>query len=151
MHGKYLIEHVGTPVKRPSQPPDTTGFPFFQQKVQHTVIHVASPEIPDTAPDRMQQVVVYIIHLQILERLPVHSKRIFPAVIGKIGQLGGNEQLLPGVAFQGDAGRFLRPPLNIYRRGVEIVHAVSNGVIHQFVYGILVDKLLLLIPPFLQR
>ena len=43
---------------------------------------------------------------------------------------------------EGNARRFLRQPLTIRRRGVEIVHAVRQRIVHQPVYFFLVHHII---------
>ena len=74
VHGQYFIEHVRCSVKRKSQVPDTPGLAFFHQKINHTVVDVPCPECLDAAiADGVQQIIIDVVHLQVLERFPIHG------------------------------------------------------------------------------
>ena len=116
VHGQHLIENRNRPVKRKSQIADSSRFTLLHQKIEHAVIDISSPEGLNTAiPDRMQQIIIDIIHLQILKRLTIHRNRILTGVIRKIRQLRCNLESIPGMTLQGNPGRFLRPTLYINR------------------------------------
>lgn len=74
VHGQYFIKHVRCSVKRKPQVPDTPGLAFFHQKINHTVVDVPCPECLDAAiADGVQQIIIDVVHLQVLERFPIHG------------------------------------------------------------------------------
>ena len=148
VHRQHLVEDVHRSVERKSQIADTARFPLSEQKVQHPVVDIAGAERVDSAvADRMQQIVVDIVHLQVLEGLPIHGYRVLAGMVGEVRQLGGDQEFFAGMTLQGDPGRFFRPALHVHGRRIEIVHSVSYGIVHQLVDRILVDH----VPPAVGR
>ena len=80
-----------------------------------------------------------MVHLQVLEGLPIHGYRVLAGMVGEVRQLGGDQEFFAGMTLQGDPGRFFRPALHVHGRRIEIVYSVSYGIVHQLVDRILVD------------
>ena len=141
VHRQQVVEDLLRAVERPPEVADPPRLAFAQQEVQHAVVDEAFVEGLDALPaaDRMQQVVVDMVDLQLAERLPVHGQRILTRGIREVGHLRGDEIAVARVAFEGDSGGALREPLQVDGRRVEVVDAVRNGIIHQRVDRLLVD------------
>ena len=90
----------------------------------------------------MQQVVVDMVHLQALERLVVHLCGLFkvPQIVPLVRHLRGHKVLVARVAAQGVAGKHLRAPAHIHRCRIEVVHPVSDGIVHQPVHFLLIVR-----------
>lgn len=73
--------------------------------------------------------------------MPIHGQRRLaaPGRRGEVREFRSDEILLAGVALESDARDALGLPLAVGRGGVEIVHPVRNGEIHQPVHRLLVD------------
>ena len=68
VHGQDLVEDLLRPVEREAQVADAARLTLLHQVVDHPVLDVAGPEGLDApVADRVQQVIVEIIGLQILE------------------------------------------------------------------------------------
>ena len=66
----------------------------------------------------------------------------------EVGQFGGEEELFTRVALQGDTRGALGHTLHICRGCIEVIHAVGNGVVYQFVDGFLVYLIPVSVSPF---
>ena len=89
----------------------------------------------------MKQIVVDIIDAQLLERIAIHGDACLKCLVlgGKIRQFCGNHKFAALVFAQSNAQSLFGESLAVARRCVEIVHAMSNGIIHQAVHLVLVD------------
>ena len=141
VHGQDLVEDLLRPVEREAQVADAARLTLLHQVVDHPVLDVAGTEGLD-APiaDRVQQVIVEIIGLQVLEGVLIHRDGVLAGPVLEIGEFRGDEQFLARMPLQGDPGRLLRPALHINRRRIEIIDTMFNSVIHQTVDRILIDK-----------
>ena len=139
MHGQHLVEDCLGAVERESQVADAAGLALLDKVVEHAVLDVTGPEGLDAAvADGVEQVVVDGIDLQILERLAIHGDGVLAGVVGEVRQLGGHEIFVARVTLEGDTGRLFRPALHVDGGGVEVVHAVGDGIVDQFVDRLLV-------------
>ena len=75
MPGEQIIEYPDISVIGESEVADTSRLAFLQQKVEDAVFHVAVLELLHTAthPYAVQKQIVYIIHLQLFQRIAVHG------------------------------------------------------------------------------
>ena len=97
----------------------------------------------------MEQVVVEVIRPQVLEGVLIHLHAgIVQFLAAKpspveavVGHLRGNVIRVARMAAESDARGFFRQPLTIRWRGVEIVYAVLQRIVHQPVYLFLVHHL----------
>ena len=137
---EHVVEHPDIAVERPAQVTYAPRFAFAEQEIHHAVVEITGPHQrnPRAAADRVEQVVVEIVRLQLFERTAVHGQRIFTRVIRKIRELRRQEIFVAGMTAQCNAGRPFRKSLHIDRRCVEIVYAVSDGIIDQLVHRFLV-------------
>ena len=87
----------------------------------------------------MQQVIVDVVHLQVLQRVVVHLYSEIIVGIGEVRHFGGHKELVARMTLQGDTRRLFRPALHIDRSRVEIVHAMFDGIIHQPVHFFLIN------------
>ena len=89
----------------------------------------------------MQQIVVEIVHLQLLQRIMIHFLGLIrcPVVAIKIGEFRGNEVFAALMAAEGDARTTLRLTLTIHGRRIEIVHAMFDGIVNLLVDHILIE------------
>ena len=89
----------------------------------------------------MQQIVVDVIHLQLLHRVQVHLFRLLkrPEVVVEVGELRGYEILTALVATEGDTRTTLRLTLAIDRGGVEVVQAMLDGIVDLFIDHVLIE------------
>ena len=116
VHGQHFVEDFHRSVERETQVADPAGFTFLDQIIEHAVLDIAGTEGFDTAvSDRVQQIIVDIIGLQVLERLLVHGNGVLARPVLEVRQLRSDEELLTRMALQGNTGRLLRPALHIYR------------------------------------
>ena len=123
---------------------DAPGFTLFEQEIDDAVVHIPVVEhLYSAVTYGVQQVIVDVIGLQVFKRLLVHGDRVFARIVAEVRELGGNVILVSRMPFQGDTRRFLRPSLYVYRGGVEIVYAVCEGMVNQFVYSFLVNHVAL--------
>ena len=90
----------------------------------------------------MQEVVVEIIRLHLLEGLLVHPDGSLPGTVAEVRKLGGDVIAAARMTAQCDACRPFRRALQVCRRGVEVVDAVLEGVVHHLVHGLLVYHVL---------
>ena len=83
----------------------------------------------------MQQIVVDIVHLQAFQRLLVHTLRVVEAPLTTVlvRHLGGNMVFISGIPAQRITRQHLRATAHIHRCRVEVVHTVSDGIVHQLV------------------
>ena len=77
VHRQHFIKDIYCSMERETQITDTSGFTFFNQVIQHSVVDITSTEgFNTTISNRVQQIIINIIGLQVLERLLVHGNRI---------------------------------------------------------------------------
>ena len=137
---QHLVEHRFLPVEREAEVADAASLTLLHQEVHHAVVHVASIELVHTAADGVQQVVVQIVHLQFFHRVVVHLNSLLtaPVVAVEVRQLRGHKVLRALMAAQGDARAAFRLSLTIDGAGVEVVHAVFDGIVHLTIDHLLV-------------
>ena len=141
---QHLIEHRFLPVERETEVADAASLTLLHQEVHHTVVHIASIELVHTAADGVQQVIVQIVHLQLLHRVAVHLNRLLtaPVVAVEVRQLRGHEVLRALVTAQGDARATLRLSLTVDGAGIEVVHAVLDSIVNLTVDHLLVELII---------
>lgn len=141
--GKQTVEDAYIAVVREAEVAYAARLAFGEEKIEHPVPDVAGLELLHAAAHAhaVQQHVVDVIHLQFAERIAIHGQRRLaaPGRRGEVREFRGDEILLAGVALESDARDALGLPLAVGRGGVEIVHPVRNGEIHQPVHRLLVD------------
>ena len=73
--GEQIIEYPDISVIRKTEIADTSRLALLQQKVEDTVVHVAVFKLLHAAthPYAVQKQIVYIIHLQLFQRIAVHG------------------------------------------------------------------------------
>ena len=138
-------------VEREAQVADASCLSLLHQPVQQSVVQIALVQVLHAAAYRVQQQVVNVIRLQILQTVLKHLLTGLQAVLlrTEVGQLGGQEILVPAVAalLQGDTqGGFALAPA-VGWRCVKVVDTVIQGILAQavalfLVYGIAVYILL---------
>ena len=99
----------------------------------------------------MKQIIIQIIRLQFFHRLMVHLDGILTSIVLEIGHLCRNQELFAGITFQGRTGGSFRKPLAIDRRCIEIIHSVSDSIIHQLIHRILVYHISITVRRWFQR
>ena len=105
VHGQHFVEYILRAVERKAQVAYAACFTFFHQEVYHAVFYVAGTESLDAAvANGVEQVVVNVVHLQLLKRTVVHGNGVFACIVGEVGQLGGYKKLLAWMAFERNAG-----------------------------------------------
>ena len=140
VHGEHLVEHVLRAVEGEAQVADASCLALLHEVVYHPVLNVALAEGLDASvPDGMEEVVVDVVDLELLERPSVHGDGVLTGVVGEVGQLGGDEELVPRMPLESESGGTFGPSLYVDGGGVIVVHAVCHGVVNQFVHGVLVD------------
>ena len=82
LQGEHLIKHRLLTMERETEVTDTTSLTLLHQKVHDTVVHITAIELVHTTTDGVQQIVVDIVHLQLLHRVLVHLDGLlsFPIV-----------------------------------------------------------------------
>lgn len=139
---EQMVEHPDIAVIRESEVADAPRPAFLQQEIEDAVLHVAALELLHAAAHAhaVQQQIVYVIHLQLFQRIAVHGDGGFAAPRGRseVGEFGGDEVLVARVTAQGDAGGAFRLAPAVGGRRVEIVHSVGCGIVHQFVHHLLI-------------
>ena len=127
--------------------PYASGFPLFQQIVQQTVVEEAlfQERHAVVRADAVQKIIVDIVCLEFLERLVVHADGGIKQLLSfhgackmLVGHFGGNEIGIARMAAEGDSGSLFRKSPHVGRGGVEIVDAVGQCIVHQFVDRFLV-------------
>ena len=136
------VEGPHVAVIRESQVLDASCLALFQQEVQQAVVQKSSLQrVHAATADAVQQVVVYVVHLQALKRLLVHPLRLVevPLVLPLVRHLRGYEVFVTWETAQRVTRQHLRLAAHIHRCRVEVVHAVFDGVIHQSVHLLLLS------------
>ena len=73
MHAEQPVEDLDVAMIGESEVADAPSLTLFHAEVQHAVVDITSPEgIHATTTDRVQQVVVDVVHLQLLHRVAIH-------------------------------------------------------------------------------
>ena len=139
VHGQCPVEFLFCTVERPAQVTNTSGFALLEQEVEQTVVKETALQAAFSgSTQHVQQVIVDVVHLQVLQRVVILYSEIIVG-IGEVRHFGGDEELVARMTLQGDTCRLFRPALHIDRSRVEIVHAMFDGVIHQPVHFFLID------------
>ena len=143
---QYLVKHLLLAVEREAEVTDAAGLALLHQVVHHAILHIAFLEFRHRATYGMQQIIVYIVRLQLLQRVLVHRDTCLMAlrVWMEVRQLRGDEHFLAVVSLQGDTRALLRLSLTIDGRRVEVVDAMFDGIVHLTVNHVLVEVILVL-------
>ena len=80
IHGQYLVEYLLKTMEREAKMTDASRLALFHQIVHHTVIHIATVKLVHAATDGVQQIVVDIVHLQVLQRVLIHLDTRLPTL-----------------------------------------------------------------------
>ena len=119
---------------------DTPGLALLLKEVQHAIVHITLAEVIHAAStQRVKQIIIDIVNLQLAERTVVHGQRILARRIREVGQLRRHIVRLARMALQSYTRSSLRLALHIYWRCVEEIHTMLYGIIHKTVHGLLVD------------
>ena len=139
-----LVKHCLVTVEREAQITYPSSLAFLHQEVHDTVVHITTIELVHATAYSMQQIIVEIVHLQLLHGVQVHLLGFLkrPEVAVEIRQFGGYEILAALMSAQGDTCTSLRLTLTIHRTCVEVVHTMFYGIVHLFVDHILVKIVL---------
>ena len=92
-----------------------------------------------------------VIRLQFFHRLMVHLDGILTSIILKIRHLCRNQQSFTRMTFQSHTSGPFRKSLAINRRCIEIIHSVSDSIIHQLIHRILVYHISITVRRWFQR
>ena len=135
MHSQHLVKNLLLTMKGETEVSDTARLSLFQQIVHHAIIHIAAIELFHASSDSVQQIVVEIIHLQLLQGVMIHLLCFVesPIVVVKVRQLGSHEILTALMTTESNTRTAFRLTLTINRRSVEIVHTMLNGVVNLLV------------------
>ena len=129
-----------------SEVADAAGLALLEQVVEDTIIDIASVQgIHASTADAVQQVVVYVVDLQLFHRVVVHFDTSLTrlSLWREVRELRGYKVLAALVARECDAGAMLRESAAVGRAGIEVVQPVFNGVVHLLVNHLLVVLALL--------
>ena len=141
VHGQHVVEELLRAVERPSEVPDPSGGAFALKELQHAVVDETRLEgLKTLSAERVEQVVVDVVDLQLLERLAVEGQRILARIVREVRHLGGDEVAVAGVALEGDARRAFGKALEVDRSRIEVVDAVGQRIVDQLVDRLLIDR-----------
>ena len=138
-----VVELVLGAVEGEAKVADSAGLLFLEKEGNQAVVYVAFVEgILSAAADGMQEIVVEVGCLELLKGAFVHLYGCFGRRIPEVRELGGNVVALTGMPGESLSGGVLAETLEVCGRGVEVIDAVCDGVIHHLVYGGLVYDVL---------
>ena len=132
------VEDLHISVIREAKVADAPCLTLTDEEVEQPVVDEARTELIHAAtPDRVQQIVVDVVHLQALEGILVHFLRFLEAlhVSALVRHLRCDVVRLARMTFQGDARHILR--IAIGRCRVEVVHTVLQRIVHHLVHLLL--------------
>ena len=115
---------------------------FLHEVVEDAVVHVSGVEcIHASSADGMQQVIVDIVYLQLAHGIVVHLDTCLAGLrLGReVRELRGNVVFTALVAAEGDTRTAFRESAAVGRAGVEVVHAVFDGVVNLPIDHLLVE------------
>ena len=119
---------------------DAARLTFLEQEIHHAVFDIALAEGPDTAAaDRVHQVVVEIIGLQLIERVVIHLLRCSGRSVSEIGKLRSDVIRVARIAAQRNARCFLRLALQVGGGRVIVIYTTSHSLVNQGIDTVLVD------------
>ena len=146
VQGKNLVEHLLLAMKRETEVADAAGLSLLHEEVHHAVVHITRVELLHSAANGVQQVVVDIVHLQLLHGVAVHLDGLLALmVLGiEVRELRGYEVLRALVAAQRDTRAAFRLSLTVDGTGVDIVQSVLQGVVNLTVNHLLVELLVII-------
>ena len=104
IHIHHIIECSHIAVERPTEITDTSCFTFLQEEVKQTIVDESFLEGFDTltTTDRVEEIVVDIIHLKILQRIAIHFYRLLEIRNTRVRHLGCNEELVAWMTLEGN-------------------------------------------------
>ena len=141
-----MVEDADIAVVGEAEVAYAAGLSLLQEKVEDAVVDIALLELLHAVAhaDAVQQEVVQVVRLQFLHRVAVHGDGGFAAPRGgsEVGQFGGYEVFVTRMPAQGDACSTFGLPLTVGGGGIEVVHAVVDGIVHQLVHHLLVYLLI---------
>ena len=146
-----LVELLLIAVEGKSELADLPFLPVRLKQVHHPVVHEPVVEsLKASAAEGVEQVVVQIVRLKVPERIVVQFQGRGPGMVAEVGQFSGEVVRAPRMPAQGVAHSLLGKSPEIDRGGVVVVHAVSQGVVNQFVRVLLIHDVLT-VPVLLHR
>ena len=140
--GKQVVEHFYFAVIGESEVADAASLALLEQVVEDAIIDIAGVQgIHASTADAVEQVVVYVVDLQLLHRVVVHLDTSLTRLClwREVRELRCNEILAALVARECDASATLRESAAVGRTGIEVVQPVFNGVVHLLVNHLLVE------------
>ena len=144
--GQQVVKHGNLTMIGEAQIADNAFLALLEQVVENTIINISLSEklhglLASATTDGMQQHVIDVIDLELLERVLEHLDTRSTGLCRRIeiGEFGGDEILVAGVAAQGDARGTLAQTAAISGRCVKIVHAMLNGIVNLLIDHFLVN------------
>ena len=128
-------------MERESQITDSACLALLEQEVNEPVVLESCLESFRSAQG-VQQIIVYIVCLEVLQRLAVHQDGVFLFGIPEIGHLRGYEVAAAGMSAQCLSGSRLTLALKIYRCCIKIVHSMLQSIVDKRVYALLIDDVI---------
>ena len=120
----------------------SSGLAFLHEEFNDSVILESLLEA-FVSVETVKQIIIDVVDLHLFERVPVHRHGLFLRMCAaEIGQFGGNEVALTGMAAQRFSSRSFALTLKIYRCSVEIVDSVGDGMVYKVVDSLLIDDVL---------
>ena len=113
------------------------------KQIHHSVVHEPVIEsLQASTAERVKQVVVQIVCLEVPERVVVQFQGCRFGMITEVGQLRGDVVRVPWMSAECIAYSLLGKSLEIDRRCVVVVDSVSQGIVNQFVGVLLIHDIL---------
>ena len=143
IHVQYIIECSHIAMERPTEVTNTSCFTFLQKEIEQAIVDETFLEGFDTltTTNRVEEIIVDIIHLKILQGIAIHFYRLLEIRNTWVRHLGCNEELVTWMTFESNTHSRFRLTLQIYRSRIEEVHPMLNRIVYQFIHLFLVDNI----------
>ena len=134
------VKHAHVTMVGEAQVADASRLALPQQELEQAVVQEAPLEgVHPAAANAMEQIIIDMVDLQVPERLLVHLAGLvqWPQALLLVGHLGRHQILVTRVPAQGLSSHRLAASALVHRGGVEVVHAVLDGIVHEHVHLVL--------------
>ena len=119
---------------------DTSRLTLLEQEFEDAVVEETALQRVHATTNAVQQVIVYMVYLESLHRLLVHTLRGIetPGVLSLIRHLRGDKIFVSRMTREGITHQHFRLPTHIHRCCVVVVHTMLYGIVHQLIHLVLI-------------
>ena len=140
---KQVVESADITMITESEVTNSLGLALLEKEVQQAIIEETTfQSINATAADRVQQVVVDVIHLQLAETVLIHlfGAVELPKLLVLVAHLRCHIVFVARIAAKGTPYDLLITATTVHGSCIEIIDPVGNSIIHQTINVFLLTR-----------